>query len=133
MTRIPPAQYRYKKGKSGNPAGRPKRKTINMHECLRNVLFEEHTTVDKNGKKKKLSALEIILRAQKLKAVKGDYRSTVLLLGLMEKHNMFEEMQPTLRMNSASHALIEAFKKDAAEWDVEAAEREHQPPQTDPR
>jgi hypothetical protein len=60
----------FKKGSSGNPAGRPK-KIPELEKLLANVLGEE-----KNG----MTAAEAILRSLIIKAVKGDVRAAEVLL-----------------------------------------------------
>jgi hypothetical protein len=62
--------HKWKKGQSGNVAGRPK-KLPELRELLANVLGDE-----KDGK----SAAEAILMALRAKATKGDVRAAELLL-----------------------------------------------------
>ena len=59
----------FKKGQTGNPKGRPK--LPDLKEAIAKVLGEE-----KDGN----SALEAILKAQRLKAAKGDTRAAEFLL-----------------------------------------------------
>lgn len=60
----------FKKGESGNPNGRPK-KLPELDKLLADVLGEE-----KDG----VSAAEVILKALRLKATKGDIRAAEVLL-----------------------------------------------------
>ena len=62
--------HKWKKGQSGNPAGRPK-KLPELRELLANVLGDS-----KDGK----TAAEAILMALRTKAVRGDVRAAELLL-----------------------------------------------------
>lgn len=62
--------HKWKKGQTGNPAGRPK-KIPELRELLANVLGDE-----KDGK----TAAEAILMALRAKATKGDVRAAELLL-----------------------------------------------------
>ena len=62
--------HKWKKGQSGNPAGRPK-KLPELRELLAHVLGDE-----KDGK----TAAEAILMALRAKATKGDVRAAELLL-----------------------------------------------------
>ena len=68
---IPPEHTKFKKGKSGNPNGRPP-KLPELHVLLANVLGKE----GKDG----LTAAEEILNALHAKAKKGDTRAAELLL-----------------------------------------------------
>lgn len=61
---------KWKKGQSGNPAGRPK-KLPELRELLANVLGDS-----KDGK----TAAEAILMALRTKAIRGDVRAAELLL-----------------------------------------------------
>lgn len=61
---------RWKKGESGNPNGRP-RKLPELDKLLAEVLGEE-----KDG----ISAAEVVLKAIRAKAAKGDVRAAELLL-----------------------------------------------------
>lgn len=64
------SKHGFKKGKSGNPNGRPK-KLPELSELLADVLGEE-----KDG----LTAAKAILMALRSKAAKGDVRAAELLL-----------------------------------------------------
>jgi len=61
--------HKWKKGQSGNPAGRPK--LPNLQEILAKVLGDE---------KDEKSAAEAILAAMRAKAIRGDVRAAELLL-----------------------------------------------------
>ena len=61
--------HKWKKGQSGNPAGRPK--LPNLQELLAKVLGDE---------KDEKSAAEAILAAMRAKAIRGDVRAAELLL-----------------------------------------------------
>lgn len=67
---IPNGAKPFKEGQSGNPNGRPK-KLPELDKLLADVLGEE-----KDG----VTAVEVILKALRLKATKGDIRAAELLL-----------------------------------------------------
>jgi hypothetical protein len=62
--------HKFKKGKSGNPNGRPK-KLPEIDELMADVLSEE-----KDG----ITAAKVILMALRAKAAKGDIRAAEVLL-----------------------------------------------------
>ncbi len=74
----PPKTHRFKKGKSGNPRGRPKAKKPG--ETSFEDLLNETVTIKKDGKNRTLTKKELILLQVVTKAAQGDYRSTVLVL-----------------------------------------------------
>ena len=63
-------KHKFSKGESGNPNGRP-RKLPELDKLLADVLGEE-----KDG----ISAAELILKALRLKAAKGDVRAIEVML-----------------------------------------------------
>ena len=80
----PPQDKRFKPGCSGNPRGRPeKRKTVS-------VLIEEalarRISLEENGRPRKISAEEIIIRRLVNAAAKGDLKAVQLLLQLRDRY-----------------------------------------------
>lgn len=69
-TSVPPVEYRFKKGQSGNPKGRPK-KMPELEQLLIKVLAEE-----KDG----MSAMEAILRRMRASAAAGNMKAAEILL-----------------------------------------------------
>jgi hypothetical protein len=82
----PPKSGQFKKGQSGNPGGRPKRKgPINIDFAQH---LEEILDVKVNGQQRKMSAKEIELNRVLMKAMdknKPDFKSIAYLLDLFEK------------------------------------------------
>lgn len=76
----PPVKNRFKKGQSGNPAGRP-RGAVNFASTLRNALLEK-VIVKVNGRAKKTTKLETAFRSLADKAVDGDVHAARLLATL---------------------------------------------------
>ncbi|MEQ8321893.1 MAG: DUF5681 domain-containing protein [Rhodospirillales bacterium] len=79
----PPKNTRFKPGQSGNSKGRPKG-TRNLKTDLEEEL-KETITVSESGRSKRLSKQRALVKAMVAKALKGDARSTALLLGLIDK------------------------------------------------
>lgn len=76
----PPKSTRFKKGKSGNPRGRPKKENprrLKLSDAPSEYIFEEEVfrlinLTDNNGEKVSLPTYRAILRAQMVSALKGN-------------------------------------------------------------
>ncbi len=69
----PPAAHRFKKGKSGNPRGRPKG-AKGKRRIAEKVLLEEHEIVE-GGRAVRRTTLELTLLALRNKAFEGNNRA----------------------------------------------------------
>jgi hypothetical protein len=76
----PPKSTRFKKGKSGNPRGRPKG-SLNLVTDLTAELGE-HITVREDGRPRKVSKQRALIKSLMAKALQGDVRATTSLLAL---------------------------------------------------
>jgi hypothetical protein len=76
----PPKATRFKKGKSGNPKGRPKG-SLNLATDLTAELGE-HITVREDGRPRKVSKQRALIKSLMAKALQGDVRATTSLLAL---------------------------------------------------
>jgi hypothetical protein len=74
----PPTRTQFRKGRSGNPKGRP-RGSRNASTRLDEAL-KEQVVVSENGQRRKVTKLEAILKQLVNKAAQGDHRATRLLL-----------------------------------------------------
>jgi hypothetical protein len=83
----PPADKQFKKGKSGNPSGRPKKDKMfkSVSRVLRDCLLEE-VEVSINGKPRKMLRVEAIVARQMSSALQGNVQSAKFLFTLAEKH-----------------------------------------------
>jgi hypothetical protein len=75
----PPRQTRFRKGQSGNPVGRP-RGAQNLATLIGKVL-KEPVVVSENGRRKKITKREAMLKQLVNKAAAGEHRAIQLLLG----------------------------------------------------
>lgn len=80
----PPKETQFKPGVSGNPKGRP-RGTVSLATVLRKAL-SERVTIRENGRTRKISKLEVVLKQLVNKAAGGDLRATQFLAGLIALH-----------------------------------------------
>jgi hypothetical protein len=76
----PPKTTRFKKGKSGNPRGRPKG-SLNLATDLTAELGE-HITVREDGRPRKVSKQRALIKSLMAKALQGDVRAMASLLAL---------------------------------------------------
>lgn len=79
----PPQHSRFEKGRSGNPTGRPKRSRSLLNELEAELLAE--VTIKENGKTVRLSKGRVLVKSMFAKAVGGDPRTGMALIGLMMK------------------------------------------------
>jgi hypothetical protein len=82
--RRPPESTRFKPGSSGNPKGRPK-KPLTVGAIIESTLAKR-VSVEENGRKKKISLEELIVRQVAAKAAKGDLKATQMLLQLKDRY-----------------------------------------------
>ena len=75
----PPRQTRFRKGQSGNPMGRPKG-VKNLATLIGQVL-KEPVVVSENGRRKKITKREAMLKQLVNRAAAGEHRAIQLLLG----------------------------------------------------
>ncbi len=79
--RKPPKHSQFKKGKSGNPKGRPKRKPPAVSETIDSVL-NANAEYRERGQTKRATRRELTIRTHIYRALKGDVKSAEALLKL---------------------------------------------------
>lgn len=78
----PPVYTRFKKGQSGNPAGRP-RGTLNLATVITKAL-RERVVINENGERKVVTKLEAAVKQLVNKAASGDLPAFRQLAGLVQ-------------------------------------------------
>src|SRR5262245_3868094 len=78
----PPKATRFRKGRSGNPRGRP-RGSRNFASLMEEALAEP-VMINENGRRRKATKLEVIVKQLVNKAAQGDHRSIQLLMAYAE-------------------------------------------------
>jgi Family of unknown function (DUF5681) len=84
----PPRNTQFRKGKSGNPAGRPKR-AVNVQASLHKALSEP-VIVRIDGKPTKMSSLDAGLMNLKTNMLKGDPKAFAILVKMMAAADMIK-------------------------------------------
>jgi hypothetical protein len=90
----PPEATRFKKGRSGNPRGRKKKKTDrdDLRTTIEAVL-EEPVKLRDGEKSRTVSRLEAILRVQRMNALKGDAKAAKAFFKLAQKTGYFSKAE----------------------------------------
>jgi hypothetical protein len=84
----PPKQTQFQKGKSGNPNGRPKRRT-DMASALDRCLSQVKTIVE-DGKPVKLTIHDFLLKRLVLEASRGNMAAIKEILKLIEENSVLK-------------------------------------------
>ena len=77
----PPGRSRFRKGRSGNPKGRPKG-TKNLKTDLMEELAEQ-MKVRENGQDRRVSKQRAMVKSLTAKAIKGDTRAASVILNMI--------------------------------------------------
>ena len=105
--RRPPASGRFRPGTSGNPRGRPKgsRNFITLLEQELNKTI----SVTENGRKRKLTRLQAIVKRMVNSALNGDQRALLNLLEIMRRTGRFDAPAAEALLPDNYEQLLEAF------------------------
>jgi Family of unknown function (DUF5681) len=105
----PPRHTRFKPGVSGNPRGRPKEaKNLStlVHEAL-----NEPVVVAENGRRRKVSKRQAIIKQLVNRSAQGDLKAMQMLLGTMQDIERRHEADPTeTTFDSADEKVIEQLR-----------------------
>lgn len=96
----PPRHTQFKKGKSGNPKGRPKG-SKNLDTMLMDSV-NERVTINENGVPKKVSKLAVMHKQLANKGATGDLRALQMIL------QKLEDLESRTRANAGAETFDEA-------------------------
>jgi len=105
--RRPPASGRFKPGRSGNPEGRPKG-SRNFLTLLEQEL-NKTISVTENGRKRKLTRLQAIVKRMVNSALNGDQKALLNLLEIMKCTGRFDAPAAEALLPDNYEELLEAF------------------------
>jgi Family of unknown function (DUF5681) len=101
----PPQNFRFKKGRSGNPRGRPKG-ALNLATVLARTLREK-VTIDENGKRKTVSKLEAAIAQLVSRATSGDAQAIRYLCQLVKSaEERSVVVEPTTQLSETDQKVV---------------------------
>ena len=107
----PPAAHQFKLGNKANPRGR-KKGSHNRRVVIHDVLFEP-VTVRGGGELRQMSALEAVLKKTLSKALAGDNKAALTIIGIAQKEGILtpEQEQAAEDPSEGDLAIIEDVKR----------------------
>jgi hypothetical protein len=79
----PPEHGQFKKGRSGNPSGRPKRAPkIEADVCAE---LAQTITINEGGRTRRITKQRALIKGHTARAIKGDARSAKLILDILAR------------------------------------------------
>ena len=104
----PPKSGQFRKGRSGNPKGRPKggkNRAARISELL-----DEPVVVNEGGRRRRISKRDAMLMALVAKALKGDVRAFSKVEEIAERYlDSLESGAGTMPVSAGDRAIIEAY------------------------
>jgi len=118
----PPHHTQFKPGQSGNPNGRPLKKTTNYAELLEKEL-NSVITASEGGKQRRITKLQAIAKQQTNKAITGDLKAIALVMRALEprESEQRDALSPVLHEMRAIHAKHESTSQNGARF-IEASD-----------
>ena len=101
----PPEHTRFQPGHSGNPRGRPKG-ARNLSTIIAATLGER-VAINENGKRRRISKMEAVVKQLVNRAASGEARATQLLLALVQSQ------EADKRASALSEETVKANEADA--------------------
>lgn len=111
----PPKASQFKKGQSGNPAGR--KKGSRSHSEILAKAMNKKVTVMVNGRNRTMSMIEVAFTQQMKKAAEGDRHAVKLMMGLLNEANDRDEARQ-------AGSPLDAAERQAGDLMILAALRE---------
>jgi hypothetical protein len=111
----PPAAHRFKPGNQANSKGR-KRGSRNRRVVIREVLFEP-VTVREGDKVRQMPALEAVLKKLLSKALNGDNKAAITLIGIAQKEGILTPEQEHVvdNLSETDLAIMEDVRRRLGE------------------
>lgn len=120
--RRPPKDGQFKKGKSGNPKGRPKG-SKNFITLLEKEL-DQPVVVNENGRKKKVSRRQAMAKRIVADALQGDRKALFLLLDVLRRMDRLASSEPPSLLPAEYEDILDAYVKRHHETQAPVADWE---------
>jgi hypothetical protein len=114
--RKPPKQTRFKRGKSGNPKGRPK----GVRNFSTDVLstLQSPIKVNNGGRARNISTQLATLLVLRDKALRGDLKAADHLLDLATRYNTGQQSPAESELDADDQAILAAYRRELLTEDV---------------
>jgi len=113
----PPKEYQWKKGQSGNRSGRPRKKRD--QKSTFEGIINERVVIREDGKERKVSKYDALIRSHLAKGIKGDTRSAKFIMDEAGRLGIGDEQDssifvpvPPKSPSAESDALFANLKPD---------------------
>ena len=103
----PPHEHKFKKGKSGNPKGRPK-KAVSVGQIWVGLAQDKCEMVI-GGKKKKMTRIEAVATTVMAKALKGDLKAAATVIQAYALYGPTADVNANVESAKADKAVLEQF------------------------
>src|SRR5215470_8691 len=129
----PPRHTQFRKGQSGNPGGRPRRRPVRRADALLLAEAYRSVAIKEDGRMVPVTALQAILRSQIELAINGDYRAqrdilkAVQHLEFLKSIGEYHETDVGDETDEAGQSGEEDESRDADETGEEDEEDETKP------
>ena len=119
--RRPPVSGRFKKGRSGNPKGRPKG-SRNFLTLLDKELG--HTiVVNENGKKNTITRMQAMVKRIVAGALQGDPKSLMTLVEILRRTGRFEQTEDDSLVPENYESILDLYVARRQKTDTRAPDR----------
>jgi hypothetical protein len=119
----PPNHTRFKKGQSGNPKGRSRKKAeLFVYEDPIRTLLRSEISVSVNGKLTKMPTFVALVRALLKKGLQGDVKAIQILFDKTDALALIRDEEKR-KATQADEAFLAQMRKKADEWSASYDEK----------
>jgi hypothetical protein len=114
----PPAAHQFRKGKSGNPFGRPKKKP-GIVEMVQRVMNEK-VPITLNGRRRMVTSIEAAFHVVRTKGISGDLKAIRFMQTLIDRYEAGNVAEPL--SSDKDLAILEDILSRAATYGAASGE-----------